>query len=261
DLQPRGDTADAADVDLHHGAGMALEIFAEVQVRIETLADGDGEAGVVDEPAVALDVVGRQRFLEPANVERLIGAGSADGLVDLKGLVGVGEDLEAWTDCLADGGDASHVLVQRPPDLELAAAEAVALGTEGVLDQRRLLEMQPAALGGVEPDFALGAAGHEVQRHTELAALQIPKRGVDGGEGNGGDGADRGGVGHEEEVAPDALDLQRLTAEQRRHQGAVEQLHHRVTTGADGVAVAGTDRAVGVSDADDRRFLRNEGLD
>ena len=47
---------------------------------------------------MALDVVGRQRLLEPADVGGLVKAGAADRLVDGEGLVGVGEDLEVGAD-------------------------------------------------------------------------------------------------------------------------------------------------------------------
>ena len=110
---------------------MTLEILAEVQQGIEALADGDGNRGVGDEAGVARDVVGGQRLLEPADVERLVGAGAADGLVDVEALVGIGEDLEAVADRVADSGDAADVLVQGPADLELAAAEAVGPGAGG----------------------------------------------------------------------------------------------------------------------------------
>ena len=53
-------------------------------MRIEAFADRDRDRGVVDQPRVAGDIVGGQRLLEPADVERLIGARAADGLVDVE---------------------------------------------------------------------------------------------------------------------------------------------------------------------------------
>ena len=58
--------------------------------------------------------------------------------------------------------------------------------------------MQPAALGRIERDVLLGAAGKQVERQPEFARLQIPQRRVDGGKGNGGDGADGGGMGQKQ---------------------------------------------------------------
>src|SRR5690606_12142418 len=110
DLEPRRDAADAAGIDLDDRTGVTLEILAEMQVRIKALADGDGDRGVLAEAAVALDVVGAERLLEPADVEPLIGPRPADGLVDAEGLVGVGEDLEAGPDGLAHRADAGDVL-------------------------------------------------------------------------------------------------------------------------------------------------------
>ncbi len=42
-LQPRRDAADARDIDLHHAAGTALQVFAEVLEAVERLADGHGQ--------------------------------------------------------------------------------------------------------------------------------------------------------------------------------------------------------------------------
>ena len=41
DLEPGRDAADAADIDLDDRAGVALQILAEMQDRVEALADGD----------------------------------------------------------------------------------------------------------------------------------------------------------------------------------------------------------------------------
>ena len=260
-LEPWGNAADAADIDLDDRAGVALEIFAEMQVRVEAFAHRDGDRRVLHQPRMARNVVGGQRLLEPADIERFIGAGPADRLVDIEALVGVGEDFEPRPDRFTHRRDAAHILVDRPTDFQLAAAEAVGLGAERVLDQRRLFEMQPAALGGVERNFFLCPAGEEMQRHPEFSRLQIPECRVDGGECDRGDGADCGGVGEKEQVAPDRLDFKRLAADQRRHQRALQQFDHRMTAGADGVAVAGAGDPIAVGDADDGGFLGDEGLD
>ena len=43
---------------------------------------------------MSLDVVGGQRLFEPADVGGLVMAGAADRLVDVEGLISVGENLE-----------------------------------------------------------------------------------------------------------------------------------------------------------------------
>ncbi|MNU04214.1 hypothetical protein D3C72_2485290 [compost metagenome] len=53
---------------------------------------------------MAVDVVGRQRFLQPGKVELAQALGPADRLVDGKALVGVRHDLVAIADGLAHGG-------------------------------------------------------------------------------------------------------------------------------------------------------------
>src|SRR6185437_6719458 len=167
-LEPGCDTADAADIDLHDRAGVPLQIFAKVRGRIKAFTHGDGQTRVIRQPAVPLDVVGRQRFFEPADIERLVMAGAADRFVDGEGLVGVGEDLEAVADRIAYRGDAGDVFADRPANFQLRAAKALGPGPQRVLDQRLLLEMQPAALGGIEANGWLRAAGEQVQRQAEL---------------------------------------------------------------------------------------------
>ena len=52
-----------------------------------------------------------------------------------------------------------------------------------------------------------------------------------------------------------------VASDQARREVVAQQRHDRRTAGADGVAVAGADRAVAVEHANDRRFLRHEALD
>ena len=94
-----------------------------------------------------------------------------------------------------------------------------------------------------------------------MRQLQVPQRRIDGGERDRGDRADRRGVGQEQEVAPDALDLERLPSDKCGAERALKQSHHRRAAGADRVAVAGADGAVGVGDPNEWRFLADEGLD
>ena len=114
------------------------------------------------------NIVRRKRLFQPANSERLIGAGAADRFVHRKGLVGIGENLKARPDCLAHRRDAADILVDGTPHLELAAAEAVGLGPQRIVHEGRLLEMQPAALCGVERYLPLCPARQLVQRQAEL---------------------------------------------------------------------------------------------
>src|SRR5690606_10992515 len=121
DLQPGGTPRHPSDIDLHDGAGMPFEVLAEMHVSVEALADRDGKTGVVSKAPVSLDVIGRQRLFEPADIERLVDACPSDRFIDLKALIGVREDLEARAHRLTHRRYACNVLVNGASDFELAA--------------------------------------------------------------------------------------------------------------------------------------------
>src|SRR5580698_1411067 len=89
-LQPRRYAADPRNVDLHDRARAPLKIVAELRGAIEAFADRDRNARRSRKARVAVDVVRRQRLLEPADVGYLVKSRAPDRLVDGKGLVGVG---------------------------------------------------------------------------------------------------------------------------------------------------------------------------
>jgi hypothetical protein len=72
---------------------------------------------------MAVDIIGRQRLLEPADVELLITARPPDRLIDSESLVGIGEDLEGLPDGLPYSTDPCDILMQGPPQFQLRAAE------------------------------------------------------------------------------------------------------------------------------------------
>lgn len=211
---------------------------------------------------MAAEVVGRQGLLEPGDAVVGEHGRAQQRLVEGEGLVGVDHEAEVVAHGGADGRQAAGVLGQmRAADLDLGTGEAARLHRERVLDQRRGLDVEPPALGRVDRHRGLRAPGHAPQRQRRAAAAQVPERGIHGGEREGGDRAHGGRVGAEEEVAPDALDLLRLAAEEARHQRLAQKAHHRGAAGADGVGVAGARRPVGVRDRDERRLLAHEALD
>jgi hypothetical protein len=67
--------------------------------------------------------------------------------------------------------------------------------------------MQPAAFGCLEPDPVLRASRQQMQRQIRLETTQVPQRRVDGGEREGGDGANRGRMREKEKLFPELLDL------------------------------------------------------
>jgi hypothetical protein len=70
---------------------------------------------------VSLYVVGRQRLFEPADVGGLVMAGAPDRLVDVEGLISVGENLEVGAERRAQRIQSFDVLADRAPDLDLGA--------------------------------------------------------------------------------------------------------------------------------------------
>jgi hypothetical protein len=68
-------------------------------------------------------------------------------------------------------------------------------------------------------------------------------------------------VGVEEQVAPDRLELLRVAPDQPRRQVVAQQRDDGRAAGADGVGVAGANRAIAAAHGDEHRLLRDEGLD
>src|SRR6202041_317334 len=94
-----------------------------------------------------------------------------------------------------------------------------------------------------------------MKRQLGFAPAQVPKRRVDGGKSNRGEGAHSRRVNVKEEVAPNAFDLISLAPEQAGNEVIVEQLDHRRSAGADGIAVACSGHTVSIRDAYHRRLL------
>ena len=139
DLEPGRDAADARDIDLHDRAGALGHIFAEMADRIERLADRDRRRRRARQPDMAVEIVGRQRLLDPGEVEIGEAPGAPDRLVEREALVGVGHDLVSRPQRRAHGGEPAIVLRHmRAADLDLGAAEALVRGRERILDQRAL---------------------------------------------------------------------------------------------------------------------------
>ena len=72
--------------------------------------------------------------------------------------------------------------------------------------------------------------------------------------------ADAGRMGQKQQIAPDLLDHAGVAPDQRGRQRPAEQLNDRVAAGADRIAIARADGAVGIGDAHDRRLLADKGL-
>src|SRR5271156_457107 len=129
---------------------------------------------------MALEVIRRQRLLDPGEIEVGETAGAPDRLVERKTLVGVGHDLETWSKRCAHGGKPPIVLGDmRTADLDLRAGESLLAGGERVLDQGALVDVQPAPLGCVERAAICGPTGNDPERQLPPLGAQVPEGRVD----------------------------------------------------------------------------------
>ena len=215
DLEPGRDAADARDVDLHDVAGLRAHIVGELADRVERLADRDRQRALRRKLRVALQVVGRQRLLEPADAELGIARRTPQRLAEREALVGIDHQLEAVAHRLAHRAQAFDVVgEQRLADLELGALEAGLLGLERLAHQRIDAQMQPAAFGRIDRDGSLRATRGAPQRLAVAPAAPVPQGGIDRGEREARDRADAGGVGREQQIAPELLDTCRVATDE-----------------------------------------------
>ena len=102
DLEPGRDAADAA---RHRPARSSRRLSACIRGNAGSnrAIRRSRSASCVElgQPDMAVDVVGRQRLLDPGEIELAKRPGASDRLVDRKALVGVGHDLVAVADRLA----------------------------------------------------------------------------------------------------------------------------------------------------------------
>ena len=175
---------------------------------------------------MAVAIVGRQRLLDPGEVKVGEATGPADRLVEREALVGVGHDLVVWAERRAHRREATVVLGRaRPADLDLRAHEALLARGDRVLDQRLLVDMQPAALGRVERPAIGGAARDDPEGQAATFAAKVPQRRVDRCERQRRDRAYGRCVGGEFKLAPDRFDPFRILADQPRSQMVGEEAH------------------------------------
>ena len=150
---------------------------------------------------------------------------------------------------------------RRFADLDLRSRKSGPLHLNRIGNQVVGGNMQPTALGRIKRDRTLAAACQPPKRQTGVAAAEVPKRGINGGHGQGSDRPDRRGVSDIEQVAPETFDFFGLPTNQIRSKGFLQQTYDRRSAGSDRVTVARSRLAILVRDPDDRGFLADEGLD
>ena len=133
---------------------------------------------------VAVDVLGRDRLLEPLDVELLELAADADRLRHRQAVVGVDHQPDVGADRLAHRGDAADVELRiepRPIFILIAVKPSVDVALrllDGLLDQP--VHVDEVEAGRVARDLgAEGAADQLVDRLVAGLADDVPQRDVD----------------------------------------------------------------------------------
>src|SRR4029078_5741528 len=98
--------------------------------------------------AVALQVLWRHRFLEPADAVLLDHAAEPDGGDGIEGVIGVDHQRDVGPDRLTHGARHLGVLVDAESDLELHGLETIGHITRGLF---REVAQRVAGLAAVEP--------------------------------------------------------------------------------------------------------------
>ncbi len=129
----------ARDVGLYHGKSTTGEIGVEFVGGEEHLARGDGDFQLVRQPGVALDVLARQRFLEPISADFLLEeVPHRQCRAVVVALVGIDTEPEIVAQRLAQPGQLVGVFVGVGADLDLDAhdplVEIRARGFQNFLD-------------------------------------------------------------------------------------------------------------------------------
>src|SRR5262245_6927088 len=114
---------------------------------VERFPDRDRNGRMPGKLDVSPQILGRQRLLQPCELERLEGMRAADRLRYVEALVRVDHDLEGVAHRLAHRREARNVFrYVRLPYFELCAAKPLRFRGERLLDQCLGREMKPASL-------------------------------------------------------------------------------------------------------------------
>ena len=209
--------------------------------------------------ATVFSFIGWQGFFKPANAVILQNLRPPYGFGQCKTLIAIGHDLISIPNRSTHLSQPSRILADMfAPDFDFRAFEAAALHFKRIIDQRLGFQMQPAALGCVKRN-ALSTATHGFpRRQARLFAFQIPQSCINCRESQGRDGADRRCMRGKQQVTPNPFNPVRVTPDQSRSQGVLQQRHDRGPTGANRIGIPGSTGPVAVVDRDHGGFLRDK---
>ena len=193
---------------------------------------------------MALDVIGDGRLFEPTDVVLGQGPRRADRLLDTPAHVGIDQQRYIRPQQLAHRRDPLEILAEPwPANLHLDRLKTLGEIVFGLLQQLVEGELQIDTTG-IGRDVGIMAAQEAPERHAVAPCRQIPKRGVDGGDREGGEPAAPDEVQMPPHPLPQRFDPIRLLAKQERLQIALDQVLDRAAAGTDGVGIAEPLRAV-----------------
>ena len=218
------------------------------------------------EPAVAVDVLDRERLLEP--VELVLGeaARHLERVLELPAAPDVDHDVDVRPGGLAGRGDeldvAARVEAERAPAELERAVPALDLRRDVAPHRIRRLRHERARVDAHA--VAEAAAEQPVDGLAERAADEVVERDVDRRDRVDRGGARAGVRGRLVEVVPDRLDVERIAAEQRlahadEHRVRRGHVDEGLGDGRRGVGLAVAAHALVRVDADDERVLRAVG--
>ena len=145
---------------------------------------------------MTVEIIGRQRFFDPGEIEFAQALGAADRLVDRKPwLQSVMISKPSPTALRTADSRAIIFRAMRLADLDLGAGKPFGLGSQRVIDQCLRREYAASRLRSYRAGSGLGAAGELPKRQALLFRPQIPECGINGGHGKRRDRADGGGMG------------------------------------------------------------------
>ena len=189
------------------------------------LADADGHGDLVFDDGERVVVLGRDGLFEPADVELSEGFANSHSGRDVVASVEVDEDLDVWSDGVANGAGDLDAFSRRPAGRDvvsvLEGCDVVELEEwvhlDGGVSVGDGLEcgagvgfggvslVEPAV--GVESEVVSELATEElVDGESESFAFDVPECDVDGGDECGSEASVSGGVEFGEESCPDVVD-------------------------------------------------------